>query len=170
MNNIVVLCLMVFFARIIDTSFATVRTVMIVRDKVLYAVMIAFFEVFVWFLIVREALNSVENAFLIAIAYSAGYATGVFVGMKITDHFITTNVSVNIVVNQKKDIINALVDNNFAVSVSKIKWKDLISNKFMIFVATTNKRLALLRKIVTEIDDHAFIVVSENKQVVGGYK
>ena len=39
----------------------------------------------------------------------------------------------------------------------------------MIFVATTNKRLSLLRKIVTEIDDHAFIVVSENKQVVGGY-
>ena len=90
--------------------------------------------------------------------------------MKITDHFITTNVSVNIVVNQKKDIINALVENNFAVSVSKIKGKDLISNKYMIFVATTNKRLSLLRKIVTEIDDHAFIVVSENKQVVGGYK
>jgi len=170
MNNIFILCLMVFCARIIDTSLATVRTVMVVRDKVLYAVMIAFFEVFVWFLIVREALNSVENALLIAIAYSAGYATGVFVGMKITDHFITTNVSVNIVVNQKKDIINALVDNNFAVSVSKIKGKDLISNKYMIFVATTNKRLSLLRKIVTEIDDHAFIVVSENKQVVGGYK
>ncbi len=170
MNNIFILCLMVFCARIIDTSLATVRTVMVVRDKVLYAVMIAFFEVFVWFLIVREALNSVENAFLIAIAYSAGYATGVFVGMKITDHFITTNVSVNIVVNQKKDIINALIDNNFAVSVSKVKGKDLISNKYMIFVATTNKRLSLLRKIVTEIDDHAFIVVSENKQVVGGYK
>lgn len=170
MDNIFILCLMVFCARIIDTSLATVRTVMVVRDKVLYAVMIAFFEVFVWFLIVREALNSVENAFLIAIAYSAGYATGVFVGMKITDHFITTNVSVNIVVNQKKDIINALIDNNFAVSVSKVKGKDLISNKYMIFVATTNKRLSLLRKIVTEIDDHAFIVVSENKQVVGGYK
>lgn len=170
MNNIVILCLMVFCARIIDTSLATVRTVMVVRDKVLYAVIIAFFEVFVWFLIVREALNSEETALLIAIAYSAGYATGVLVGMKITDHFITTNVSVNIVVNQKKDIINTLIENNFAVSVSKVKGKDLISNKYMIFVATTNKRLSLLRKLVTEIDDHAFIVVSENKQVVGGYK
>ena len=170
MDNIFILCLMVFCARIIDTSLATIRTVMVVRDKILMAVLIAFFEVFVWFLIVREALNSAESAIWIAIAYSAGYAAGVFVGMRITDKFITTNISVNIVVNQKKDIINALVENNFAVSVSKIKGKDLISNKYMIFVATTNKRLPLLRKLVTEIDDHAFLVVSENKQVLGGYK
>ena len=40
----------------------------------------------------------------------------------------------------------------------------------MIFVATKSKRLALLKKIVTEIDSRAFIVVSENKYVVGGYR
>lgn len=170
MDNIVFLCLAVFCARIVDTSLATVRTVMVVKDRTMLAFVFAFFEVFVWFMIVREALTSVDNVLLLAIAYSAGYACGVMVGMYITDRFIVSNVSVNIVVKQKKEVVDALVNHNFAVSVSRIKGKDLISNKYMIFVATTNKKLPLLKKLVTEIDSHAFIVVSENKYVVGGYK
>lgn len=170
MDNIVFLCIAVFCARIIDTSLATIRTVMVVKDKTLLAFIFAFFEVFVWFMIVREALTSVDNVLLLALSYSAGYACGVMVGMYITDKFIVSNVSVNIVVKQKKEIVNALIEHNFAVSVSRIKGKDLISNKYMIFVATTSKRVEELKKLVTEIDDHAFIVVSENKSVLGGYR
>lgn len=170
MDNIVFLCIAVFCARIIDTSLATIRTVMVVKDKTLLAFIFAFFEVFVWFMIVREALTSVDNVLLLALSYSAGYACGVMVGMYITDKFIVSNVSVNIVVKQKKEIVNALIEHNFAVSVSRIKGKDLISNKYMIFVATTSKRVEELKKLVTEIDDHAFIVISENKSVLGGYR
>lgn len=170
MDNVVFLCLLVFFARIVDTSLSTLSTVFIIKDKTLYAVLFAFFQVFVWFLVVREALSSVENAFLIALSYSAVYACGVMVGMYISEKYVTSNISVNIVVKQKKEVVDALINNNFAVSVSRVKGKDLISNKYMIFVATTSKRLALLKKIVTEIDSRAFIVVSENKYVVGGYR
>ncbi len=170
MDNIVFLCLAVFCARIVDTSLATIRTVMVVKDRTMLAFVFAFFEVFVWFMIVREALTSVDNVLLLAIAYSAGYACGVLVGMYITDRFIVSNVSVNIVVKQKKEVVDALVNHNFAVSVSRIKGKDLISNKYMIFVATTSKRIDELKSIITEIDDHAFIVVSENKSVLGGYR
>lgn len=170
MDNIVFLCLAVFCARIVDTSLATVRTVMVVKDRTMLAFVFAFFEVFVWFMIVREALTSVDNVLLLAIAYSAGYACGVLVGMYITDRFIVSNVSVNIVVKQKKEVVDALINHNFAVSVSRIKGKDLISNKYMIFVATTSKRIDELKSIITEIDDHAFIVVSENKSVLGGYR
>lgn len=170
MDNIVFLCLAVFCARIVDTSLATVRTVMVVKDRTMLAFVFAFFEVFVWFMIVREALTSVDNVLLLAIAYSAGYACGVMVGMYITDRFIVSNVSVNIVVKQKKEVVDALINHNFAVSVSRIKGKDLISNKYMIFVATTSKRIDELKSIITGIDDHAFIVVSENKSVLGGYR
>lgn len=90
--------------------------------------------------------------------------------MYLSDKYIVSNVSVNIVVKQKREVVDALINHNFAVSVSRVKGKDLISNKYMIFVATTNKKLPLLKKLVTEIDSHAFIVVSENKYVVGGYK
>lgn len=170
MDNIIVLCIIVFIARIIDTSLATIRTVLVVKDKKTLAFIIAFIEIFVWFIVVKEALTNNNNAIYIALSYSAGYAFGVLIGMILTEKLITTNVSVNIVVKEKKEIVEALINNNFAVSVSKIKGKDLKSNKFMIFVATTSKKLSLLKEIVTNIDERAFIVVSENKLVVNGYK
>lgn len=170
MNKIILLCILVFFARIIDTSLATIRSVLVIKEKRKLAVIIAFFEILVWFLIVKEALNTDNSALYIALSYSAGYATGVYVGMIITDKFIPSNVSVNIVVHEKDDIIKALIENNFAVSISKIKGKDLINNKYMIFVATTSKRVGDLKRIVTTIDEKAFIVISENKAVIGGYK
>ena len=168
-ENTVFLCIIVFFARIIDTSLSTIKTVFIVKNKTMYAIASAFLEVVVWFIVVREALSTDANLFLVALSYSLGYATGVLVGMYLTDAFVTSNVSVNIVVNQKKEIVKKLIEAGFAISVNKVKGKDLISNKYMIFVVTTNKRLSELRKIVTEIDDHAFIVVSENKYRIGGY-
>ena len=76
-NNIVVMCLIVFFARIIDTSLSTVKTVLIVKNKTLIAMITAFLEVIVWFFIVREALNTGEYIGLIAMSYAMGYATGV---------------------------------------------------------------------------------------------
>ena len=171
MDNIIILCLVIFIVRIIDTSLATMRTVLVVRDKRALAFITAFFEVFVWFLIVREALNTdAGNALLIAISYSAGYATGVRVGMYLTDKLITTNITVNIVVEERRKLVKELVDHNYAVSVSRIKGKDLISTKYMIFIVTTNKKLPELKKIVTTLDNKAFLVVSENKMVVGGYK
>ena len=89
MDNIVILCILIFCARIVDTSLATIRTVMVVKDRTILAFIFAFFEVFVWFMIVREALTSVENVWLLAMSYSFGYACGVMVGMYITDRFIS---------------------------------------------------------------------------------
>ena len=168
-ENVVFLCLIVFCARIVDTSLSTVKTMMIVKNKTFFAMFCAFVEVLVWFFIVREELNTGAYIVLVAISYAMGYATGVYVGMYLTNRFVTSNVSINIVVKQNRKIIKALVNNGFAISVSKIKGKDFISNKYMILVCTTNKRVAELKKLVTDIDDHAFIVVSDNKYTVGGY-
>ena len=104
--NIVFLCIMIFFVRIIDTSLATIRTVMVVKDKTTLAFIIAFFEVFVWFLIVREALNTdAGNVLAIAISYSAGYATGVFVGMKITDRLLLLMFLLILSLNRRKRLL-----------------------------------------------------------------
>lgn len=169
LDNVVLVCIIVFIARMIDTTFATLKTVFIVKSKSAFAVLFAFLEVLIWFIIVKEAMNAEVNLFLLALSYAAGYACGTLIGMYITDKYVITTVSVNIVVKQKGKIIRALTKNNFAVSVSKIKGKDLLSNKYMIFVATTNKRVNELKKIVLELDENAFIVVSENKAKVGGY-
>ena len=59
------LCLKIFFVRIIDVSLGTIRTIMSVKNKDLIASLIGFIEITVWFLVVKEALNTNENSFFI---------------------------------------------------------------------------------------------------------
>ena len=50
-------CLEIFFARIIDVSISTFRMMIMVRKKSIFTPILAFCEVFVWFIAARKALK-----------------------------------------------------------------------------------------------------------------
>ena len=54
----VILCATVFFGRVVDMSCGTMRTILTVKEKTALAALVGFFESFIWFVIVRQALNS----------------------------------------------------------------------------------------------------------------
>ena len=85
--EILILCLKIFFVRIFDVSLGTARTIIMVRGKGFLASIIGFVEVLVWFLIVREALNTNVESIWIAISYSLGFATGTYIGSLLSNHF-----------------------------------------------------------------------------------
>ena len=66
------LLLKIFFVRIVDVSLGTFRTILTVKGKRQYASMIGFIEVLIWFMIVREALNTDAGGIIIGIAYASG--------------------------------------------------------------------------------------------------
>ena len=61
------LCLKIFFVRIIDVSMGTVATILTVKGKKILASVIGFIEILLWFLIVKEALNTDETSILVDI-------------------------------------------------------------------------------------------------------
>ena len=89
--EISLLCLKIFFARILDVTLGTIRMVQTVKGRTIVAGIIAFFEVVVWFLVVREALQTDANMWIV-IAYSGGYATGTMLGSLISNKFINSFV------------------------------------------------------------------------------
>ena len=92
------LCLKIFGARILDVSLGTLRMMITVKGKNLYASLVGFFEIFVWFIVVREALNTDETSIWIAIAYALGFATGTYIGGILSKKFISGNLSVQIII------------------------------------------------------------------------
>ena len=56
--ELVFLCIKIFCCRIIDVSMGTIRTINVVKGKTLIGAVIGFFEVLIWFLIVKDALNT----------------------------------------------------------------------------------------------------------------
>ena len=78
----------IFFARIIDVSLGTFRTILTVKGKICFPTIIAFFEVIIWFYVAKEALLVDTNNVLIPISYSLGYATGNLIGSLISKYLI----------------------------------------------------------------------------------
>ena len=120
-----ILCIKVFFGRIFDVSLGTIRTIMTVKGKKIYATTIGFFEVFIWFIIVREALNTNVSSLWIAFSYALGYATGTFIGSTIAEKFIKGTLSIQVITSSKNDkLVNELRNIGYAVSVINAKGKD----------------------------------------------
>ena len=140
-----------------------------VKGKKFYASLIGFIEVLIWFLIVREALNTEESGIIIAIAYALGYATGTFIGGVLSNKFIQTPVSVQIITKiEVESMITVLKNNHYGCSVIDVTGHENTPSK-MIIVETMSKRVKDLTKLVNEVDDKAFIVISETKYIQNGY-
>lgn len=163
------MCLKIFLARIVDVSLGTVRTIMVVKGKNVYAALVGFLEVTIWFLIVKDALNNDFNSPWIVISYAAGFASGTCLGGLISSRFIKSKLNVQIIIDsEKNDLINILRDNGFAVSVVSAKgYND--SNKLLLLVEIDNTRLEVLEELVKNYDKKAFIIVNETKYVQNGY-
>lgn len=167
--NLFILCLKIFLVRIIDVSLGTVRTVLTVKGKTLLATLTSFFEVFIWFLIVREALNTDETSIFVAISYAGGFATGTYLGMFISNKFIKGNLSLQIIISKDDQIVNKIRKEGYAVSIIDVKGKEHDKDKYMLFIEIDKKRLNHLNDLVKSLDENAFVVVNETKYVQNGF-
>lgn len=162
-------CLKIFAARIIDVSLGTIRTVFIVKGKTLEPFVIAFFEVLIWFIVAREALNTEGNMILIAISYAGGYATGTLIGSKLSRWLVKGVIGVQVVVKENSTkLIEILREKGYAVSVIELKNDYDGKNKDMLYIGINNNKLKEVTKIIKDYDSSAFIVVNETKLVQNG--
>lgn len=163
-------CLKIFAARIIDVSLGTLRTVFVVKGKTFEPFVIAFFEVLIWFIVAREALNTEGNMILIAVSYAGGYATGTLIGSKLSKWFVKGVVGVQVVIKQNSDkLIDVLREKGYAVSVIELKNDYEGKNKDMLYIGINNNKLKDLTRLIKEYDENAFIVVNETKLVQNGF-
>jgi len=162
------LCLKIFFVRIIDVSMGTFRTIITVKGKSVYASIIGFIEVFIWFVIVKEALNTNETSIFVAISYALGYATGTFIGSLLSSKFLKGNIGLQVILSDTNDeIVNELRNKGYAVSVVEAKGQD--NKKYMLFMEINSKKYSGLVKEIKSLDKNAFVVANESKYVINGY-
>ena len=163
-----ILCLKIFFVRILDVSLGTIRTMFVVRGKKLISSIIGFFEILVWFLVVKEALQTESNSIFIAISYSLGFATGNYIGALLSDKLITGNVSVQVFTNNN-NLEKILREHGYGVSSVVYTGYEEEAHKHMLFINVDKKKEEALRELIKKNDKEAFIIVNETKYVENGY-
>lgn len=164
-----ILCLKIFLVRILDVSMGTFRTIVTIKGKSFYASLIGFVEIFIWFVIVKEALNTDETSIFIAISYSLGFATGTYIGSILSKKFIDSNLSVQVITDKAyPNMVDKLRNMGYGVTVMDVEGKSK-EEKYMLFIEINDKSLIHLQQLIKDIDDKAFIVVNETKLVQNGF-
>ncbi len=168
--ELLLMCIKIFFARITDVTLGTIRTNYSVRGKTLLAGLIGFCEVFIWFIVVKEALNTDINSIWIVISYSAGYSVGTILGTFISNKYIKGIISVEVMTTKAThDNIDKIRKSGFGVSVVNATETYDEADSSILFITLNSKYLKDLKRVIRDIDNKAFIVVNETKIVQNGY-
>lgn len=155
-------CIKIFFARILDVSLNTVRTTFVIKGRTFIVALIAFVEITIWLLVARTAIN-VELNLWIVLSYSGGYTMGTILGTTFINKFVKTNMEL-IVISTKIKNTKKIKEKNFGVSILN---KD--KNKTILLIETNKKRLDELTRLLKKLDNEAFITVKETKTIINGY-
>ena len=167
--NILQMCIIIFFARVIDVSLATFVTVLTVKGKRVLATIIGFIDVLIWFLVVKEALNTDIKSIWIAFSYAGGYALGTIIGTTLSNKLIDGKISAQVIINSDSiNEVEKIRKAGFAVSQIDCTGKDN-AKKLMLFIELDKKHLDDLKDIINKIDKDAFMVINETKYVLNGF-
>lgn len=166
----ILLCTKIFLARIVDVTFGTIRTVLVVRGRRFTPAIIAFFEVLIWFLVAREALTTDIDSILIPIFYAGGYATGTFIGGYISNNFVEGLIGIQVITKSRgvDKMIEQIRADGFGVSVVDLKNPQDNEEKTMLMIQLNKSKLKKLTHIIRTNDKDAFVVINETKYVQNG--
>lgn len=162
-------CLKVFFCRIMDVTLGSMRTVLVVKGKTVFAALIGFFEVFIWYIVVRDALNFEGPVMAIAVSYAGGYAAGTFIGGSLAKLIIRGNVTVHVITTDRNPLLPALLrESGYAVTVLDVKESEFGGEKHLILADFDKSLLENFEKTVKDADPDSFMIIQETKSHLGG--
>ena len=157
----VLVCLKIFMARVVDVTLGTIRTILLSKEKVIEPFIIAFFEVIIWFIVAKEALSiadKINNTLLIAVFYAAGYATGTLIGSKLSRKFSKSMVKIEVI--SSKNIDDLLNSENILVNKIKLNYK-----KILYFFDISGKSSKNIVEKINKIDKNCHVVVNDTRYV-----
>lgn len=160
--------LFIFFARVIDVTLATVRTLMVMQSRKLQAAIIGFFEVIIYITALGKVVDSLDNPMSL-LAYGLGFACGTYVGITVENKIALGNLAAQIILKtaDNQELINILRENKFGVTI--IEGQGIEGPREILNIALNRKDLEKLKELVYKFDDRAFITVSSINPVSGGF-
>lgn len=94
--GLVVVPILIFFARILDVSINTVRIIFVMGGKKYVATILGFLESLIWLLAIGQIFKHMDNVYCY-VAYPAGFAGGILVGMLIEEKIALGKVIIRII-------------------------------------------------------------------------
>ncbi|MDE4908236.1 DUF2179 domain-containing protein [Methanogenium marinum] len=164
--SLVILPILIFFARIADVTFGTLRIIFISRGMKLLAPVVGFFEILIWLVAIGQIFQNL-GSFVNYIAYAAGFAVGNYVGIIVEERMaIGINLIRIITQYDANDLISALKSSGFGVTAVDAAGKH--GPVKLIFLVVKRKYIRSVIKMIHQYNPTAFYTIADVRSVKGG--
>lgn len=168
--QLVLLCLFVMFAKIVEISINSIKTVCMVKGEKRLAAILAFIEVLIWCFVVSSIITDLKSNIWLLMSYAIGYSLGLFFGTNLANKINIGTTSIQVMVNDEKTkkIESYLKEKEFGYMVLNGHGAKEEMN-LMIMVLPRKTMKETMKEIRTMCDGHVFMISSDVNQFVGGY-
>lgn len=152
------LFIITYSMRVIDVSLGTVRSIAVIQGRIPLAVILGFCEVLVWVTVVAQVIARLAESPFLGIAYAAGYATGVAVGI-IIERYMALGTHVVRFISQHQGYRLAEALRAAGQGVTSFDGMGRDGHCLLIYAITPRKQVKCIIKIAKEIDPSVFYIV-----------
>ena len=157
----ILLPLLIFLARICDVSINTIRIIYMLGGRRGTSTILGFFESLIWLMAISQIFKHLDN-WVCYVAYPAGFASGIFVGMMIEERIAYGKVIVRIITRKEvTPLIQFLNAQEFRYTKVVAEGPDGHEN--LVFTVLQRERLDDLLGKLKEILPSAFYTIEKVK-------
>ena len=162
--SFILLPLLIVLARITDVSINTIRIIYVLGGRRWTATMLGFFEAFIWLMAIRQIFEHLDN-WLCYVAYPAGFASGIFIGMIIEERIAYGKVIVRIITRRDvKELIDFL--NSRKQRYTHVNAEGPDGHENLVFTVLERENLEVLLFKLKDILPSAFYTVEKVNRAV----
>ncbi len=157
---------LIFFSRIMDVSFGTIRIVMVSKGHKFWAPFLGFFEILIWLIAISRIFENLDN-WTCYFAYAAGFATGNYVGLLIEEKLAFGIVKLQIITRREAgELISNLKEAGYGITHHNAKGSN--QNVSIIYSIIKRSEIKKVENIIKTTNPKAFYSIEDVKFVNEG--
>lgn len=163
-------CLIVCFAKILEISVQSIKTVFMVKGQRIQAALLGFLECVIWGLVIASIIDTLGDNYLMLFFYCLGYSSGLYIGSYLENKIALGTSSIQLMVKSNKVEKVTEYLNNTNKGFTVLDGRGAKEKMSVIIVVLPRKEV---KTVISEIrklcDKEVFVVSSEISRFVGGY-
>tara|TARA_B100001741_G_C16473628_1_gene561337 strand:+ start:143 stop:643 length:501 start_codon:yes stop_codon:yes gene_type:complete len=153
--NLIISAGVVFLLRVADQTLGTMRSLLVARNRPIYAALIGLVESAIWIIAVSQVIKDLDDPVLI-ISYASGFAAGTIFGSYIENILAVGNMVVRVFSSVKDpSVAEILREAGYAVTVLNGEGRDGAVRIYLCIIP--RRKLKSVLKIIKSVNPNAFV-------------
>lgn len=155
---------LIFLMRVVDVSLGTIRTIVTVQGRMIYAFLLGLLEVTLWLIVISAIVDRVMAQPILILFYALGFSTGNVVGIWVERKIALGEIILRLIVpDHRREVHEALRAMDFSYTIFRGEGREGPVLEF--YVVCSRRDLAKILKRVLAIDPTIFYLTETPGQV-----